>query len=82
MGVKNVLVIMDKLISLKEAKINEWYEVVGFNGLIPPGMCIHYDNFNEVTKKHLIVGETIYDEIGYYIHDEDAKKIKLKHLRF
>ena len=67
---------------LTEAVKYSWYEVSNLNGIITPGMCIQYVSFNEETRRYHVIGESAYDEIGYYIHEDDAKNIKLRPLVF
>ena len=68
--------------TLKSAAPYEWYEVLNSNGLVPYNSCIQYIEHNPVTNRHLLIGEGIFEEIGYYIHDEDIEKIKVKILVF
>lgn len=68
--------------TLKDAELYQWYEVIEPNGMVPVRMCIQYYDFNKKTRRYIVIGESICDEIGYYIHEDDADKIKLKALHF
>lgn len=68
--------------TLNEAAQYQWYKVVGFNGQIPSRTCIQYIEFNDETRRYHVIGECIFEEIGYYIHEDDAKKIELQALLF
>lgn len=68
--------------TLRDAKPYQWYEVAGLNGIITPGECIQYIEFNQKTKRYFVIGESSFDEIGYYVHEDDAARIKLRLLVF
>ena len=68
--------------TLKDAAPFEWYEIMNSNGLVPYNSCIQYIEHNPVTNRHFFIGEGIFEEIGYYIHDEEIGKIEVKHLIF
>jgi hypothetical protein len=69
------------ILSVKECKCCHWYEIVDGCGTIKNGSTIQYMCINE-NKHHQLIGESKYDETGYFLNDEEASKILVSEIFF
>lgn len=69
------------IISIKECEQYHWYMIVDGCGIIKDGSTIQYMVINENNHHHLI-GETEYDETGYFLDEDEASKVLVSEIIF